>query len=106
MTTEELRSADSAILSAPLRALREDAAENWDAAHREVQDDDSADAAWVHAYLHRKEGDISNAGYWYARAGRPRFDGSLETEWEEIARALLAKASERSTRPSSPGEND
>jgi hypothetical protein len=89
MTIEEFRSADPSTLSAPLRALREDAADQWDAAHREVQDDDSADAAWVHAYLHRKEGDISNAGYWYARAGKPRFQGSLEDEWVEIATALL-----------------
>ena len=91
MTTDELRTADPAVLTAPLRALREDAAGNWDAAHREVQDDDSAEAAWVHAYLHRKEGDFSNAGYWYARANQPRFQGSLESEWEEIAQALLAR---------------
>jgi hypothetical protein len=90
MTTEELRTADPSVLSAPLRALQEDAAGRWDAAHRAVQDDDSAEAAWVHAYLHRKEGDFSNAGYWYSRAGKPRFQGSLEVEWEEIARVLLA----------------
>jgi hypothetical protein len=89
MTLEEFRSADLSGLSAPLRALREDADGNWDAAHRAVQDDPSAEAAWVHAYLHRKEGDFSNAGYWYARAGQPRFQGSLESEWENIAQALI-----------------
>jgi hypothetical protein len=91
MTLEEFRSAASEPeeLPAPLRALWQDAAGNWEAAHRCVQDDDSAEAAWVHAYLHRKEGDVSNAGYWYARAGKPRFDGSLESEWESLARALL-----------------
>ena len=89
MTTEELLSADPSVLSAPLRALQEDAAGRWEAAHRHVQDDDSSEAAWVHAYLHRKEGDISNAGYWYSRAGKPRFHGTLEEEWEEIAKALL-----------------
>lgn len=92
MTFEEFRSAASepGELSAPLRALWQDAAGNWDAAHRCVQDDESASAAWVHAYLHRKEGDAANAGYWYARAGKPRFDGGLEREWEEIARELLS----------------
>jgi len=90
MTTEELRSADPSLLSAPLRALQEDAAGRWDTAHREVQDDDSKAAAWVHAYLHRKEGDFGNAGYWYSRAGKPEYQGALEDEWEEIARALLS----------------
>lgn len=90
MTFEEFRTlAEPSCLQGPLRALWQDAAGQWDAAHRTVQDDDSADAAWVHAYLHRKEGDISNAGYWYARAGRPRFSGSLESEWEEMVRELL-----------------
>ena len=91
MTSDELRTADPSLLSAPLRALQEDAAGRWDAAHRCVQDDDSSDAAWVHAYLHRKEGDFANAGYWYSRAGKPRFQGDLEAEWEAIASALLAQ---------------
>jgi len=93
MTFEEFRSASTvpSHLGSPLCALWQDAAGDWEAAHRCVQDDDSADAAWVHAYLHRKEGDGSNAGYWYARAGQPEFQGALESEWEEIARALLTK---------------
>lgn len=92
MTLEEFRSAlsEPEELPAPLRALWQDAAGNWPTAHGCVQDDPSAEAAWVHAYLHRKEGDAANAGYWYARAGKPRFDGSLESEWREIARALLS----------------
>jgi hypothetical protein len=45
----------------------------------------------VHAYLHRKEGDLSNARYWYARAGKPEFRGTLAAEWTEIARALLER---------------
>lgn len=92
MTFDAFRSAatEPRNLSAPLRALWHDAAGNWDTAHRAVQDEDSPAAAWVHAYLHRKEGDVANAGYWYARAGKARFDGSLESEWEEIARALIA----------------
>ena len=91
MTCAEFRSApdEPAGHGAPLRALWQDAAGNWDAAHACVQDDSSAQAAWVHAYLHRKEGDSSNAGYWYAGAGKNHSTGSLETEWEAIARALL-----------------
>ena len=48
-----------------------------------------ADGAWVHAYLHRKEGDIGNAGYWYQRAGKPVETGPLDDEWESIVSALL-----------------
>ena len=62
---------------------------DWDLAHAIVQDDDSKNGAWVHAYLHREEGDEGNAGYWYARAGKLRSTVSLEEEWEQIVRALL-----------------
>jgi hypothetical protein len=65
-----------------------DAKGDWDRAHRCAQDQDDAQGAWVHAYLHRKEGDAANAGYWYRRAGKPAASGSLDTEWEVIARAL------------------
>ena len=51
-------------------------------------DDRSREAAWVHAYLHRKEGDLGNADYWYRRAGRTRPDTPLDAEWASIARAL------------------
>lgn len=74
---------------AALRALWLDARGDWDAAHAAAQEDDGRDGAWVHAYLHRKEGDEMNAGYWYARAGRPAASGDLRAEWESIARALL-----------------
>ena len=76
-------------MSGPLLALWQDAQGEWEAAHVTVQDNSSANAAWVHAYLHRKEGDIDNARYWYARAGRPEFTGSLDAEWAAMARALL-----------------
>ncbi|MCS7301285.1 MAG: hypothetical protein NZ556_07010 [Fimbriimonadales bacterium] len=76
---------------APLLGLWYDARGDWDRAHQTVQHDDTPESAWVHAYLHRKEGDISNAHYWYRRAGKPPFNGSLESEWEQIARALLEK---------------
>jgi hypothetical protein len=62
---------------------------DWDKAHKIVMDDDGADAAWVHAYLHRVEGDLGNAGYWYRQAGQPVAKDSLEAEWERIVSALL-----------------
>jgi hypothetical protein len=52
-------------------------------------DEEGKDCAWVHAYLHRVEGDLENARYWYRRAGRPVEEGGLPAEWEAIARALL-----------------
>jgi hypothetical protein len=79
-------------LGAPLDALWHDARGDWDAAHGVAQDIDSPDGSWIHAYLHRKEGDAGNAAYWYARAGRPVPSTSLEAEWTAIATALLARA--------------
>jgi hypothetical protein len=76
-------------LGAPLAALWWAAKGDWDKAHKLVQDEATAEAAWVHAYLHRVEGDLGNAGYWYRRAAKPVAAGSLETEWEQIAAALL-----------------
>lgn len=61
---------------------------DWDGAHELVQDDPSPEAAWVHAHLHRVEGDLSNARYWYRRAGRPESTASLDHERREIAQAL------------------
>ena len=74
---------------APLAALWWAANSGWDQAHKLVQDEPSADAAWVHAYLHRVEGYIGNAGYWYRQAGKAVAAGSLEAEWEGIVSALL-----------------
>ena len=79
-------------LAAPLQALWAEARGEWDEAHELVQDASSGDGAWVHAYLHRKEGDQGNAAYWYSRARKQVSALSLEEEWEEIAAALLAKA--------------
>ena len=78
-------------LSAPLRALWHDAKGEWTCAHGLAQEDDGRDGSWVHAYLHRKEGDADNAGYWYAKArrSRPADDLTLRGEWEQIARELL-----------------
>jgi len=86
-------SAPPAGASPALTALWHDAREEWGKAHNAVQADDSPAGAWVHAYLHRKEGDAGNAGYWYARAGRaiPARDLTLNAEWTAIARELLAQ---------------
>ena len=80
-------------LSAPLAGLWWAAKGDWDQAHRIVQDDSSRDAAWVHAYLHRVEGDLGNAGYWYRQAGKPVAKDSLEAEWRRIADTLGGSAS-------------
>ncbi len=71
-----------------LTALWWDAKGDWKTAHESAQQDESPRAAWVHAYLHRKEGDSSNASYWYGRAGKEPPQSSLEHEWREITKAL------------------
>ena len=62
---------------------------NWQRAHELIQHVPSAKAYWIHAYLHRKEGDTGNAAYWYHKAGKPMPRYTLEQEWEEIVRAIL-----------------
>ena len=76
-------------LVAPLAALWWAAKGKWDDAHKIVMDEETAEAAWVHAYLHRVEGDLGNAGYWYRKANQPVAKDSLDTEWERIVSALL-----------------
>ena len=80
-------------MSGALQALWHDGRGDWDGAHDCAQEDKSRDGSWVHAYLHRKEGDEGNAGYWYARAGRPvpAKGVTLEAEWAAIARELVAR---------------
>lgn len=78
-----------ANLSHALQALWWDAKGDWHKAHEQAQAQDDAVGAWVHAYLHRKEGDASNAGYWYRRARKPHAVVSLDEEWTAIAQALL-----------------
>ena len=93
VTLEEFRStighAEPPTVSRPLLALWHAAKENWGGAHQIAQEIDDADGAWVHAYLHRKEGDLGNARYWYQRARQPEATDSLDDEWTRIARALL-----------------
>ena len=76
-------------LSPALQALWCEAKGDWHEAHRLAQAQDDAIGAWVHAYLHRVEGDDRNAGYWYRRAGKPHSSAPLPEEWEEIITALL-----------------
>lgn len=72
-----------------LRALWYARRGEWEKAHEIAQGVESAQGSLVHAYLHRVEGDLSNARYWYTRAGRSAAAGALEDEWENIARELL-----------------
>jgi hypothetical protein len=65
---------------------------DWERAHTIAQDIPTREGSWVHAYLHRVEGDEGNAGYWYSRAGRKMPGVALEQEWADIVRAMLATA--------------
>jgi hypothetical protein len=96
MTLEEFRATLCDATAPPgvsplLVALWHDAKGNWDAAHKVAQDIEDENGAWVHAYLHRKEGDDANAGYWYRHAARRPAVGTLDDEWVEIAAALLSR---------------
>ena len=95
MTLEQFRQslsqdAPPKDLSLALAGLWWDAKGDWGQAHESAQQDEGPAGAWVHAYLHRKEGDLSNAGYWYQRARRPAASNSLQEEWSEISTFLLA----------------
>jgi hypothetical protein len=92
MTFATFKSSPAPPTNKPLLlALRHDAQGDWEAAHNIAQDIHTRDGSWLHAYLHRKEGDLSNAGYWYRQAGKPVFTGNLEAEWEELAKAFFEK---------------
>jgi hypothetical protein len=82
-------------LSPALVALWWDAKADWKRAHELAQDDAGRDGSWVHAYLHRKEGDLENGGYWYRRAGKPLCRETLEEEWRSIARDLTEESQMR-----------
>jgi hypothetical protein len=95
VTPAEFRSslrqtAPPAGLAPPLAALWWAAKHDWEKAHKLAQDDAGSDAAWVHAYLHRVEGDLPNARYWYGVAGKPAASNALDAEWTAIVTALLA----------------
>lgn len=78
-------------LSPVLEAMWWDGKGDWERSHDIAQDVHSADGSWVHAYLHRKEGDLGNAGYWYARAGKRMPSAGLEAEWEQMVKGLLGE---------------
>jgi hypothetical protein len=95
MTLDEFRATLHGATAPPvaplLRALWLEAKGDWDQAHRVAQDVEDADGAWVHAYLHRKEGDLDNAAYWYRRAGQPVASDALDAEWTRIVTTLLER---------------
>jgi hypothetical protein len=84
-----LRSHPPGELSLALAGLWWDGRGDWTKAHESAQEEEGPAGAWVHAYLHRKEGDLSNAAYWYRRARKPVAKGSLEEEWSQISSCLL-----------------
>lgn len=86
--------APPAGLSAALQALWWDAKGDWTKAHEAAQRDEGPEGSWVHAYLHRKQGDLANAKYWYRRADRAAGYGDLAREWESITNWLLRVAEE------------
>jgi hypothetical protein len=95
VTLDEFRQSLGATSPPPLppllRALWHDAKGDWDEAHRIAQDVSGADGAWVHAYLHRKEGDPSNARYWYQQAGKQEATDTLQEEWARLVAELLSR---------------
>ena len=93
MTVEEFKATCAAStppsVTPLLRALWHDARGEWGEAHGIAQDVDDASGSWVHAYLHRKEGDLENAGYWYRRVGQRIATDSVDAEWDRIVTSLL-----------------
>lgn len=95
MTTQEFLASTQSESAPPdaatdiLQALWYAKRDEWDRAHSIAQDIGTRNGAWVHAHLHRVEGDESNAGYWYSRAGKRHSEKSLDDEWLEIADTLL-----------------
>ena len=76
-------------LSEPLQAMWHARKGDWETAHNIAQSISSELGSWIHAYLHRVEGDLNNAGYWYRRVGKPQFQGSTEAEADDIVNSIL-----------------
>ena len=74
-----------------LKALWYDGKDDWHESHNVAQEIDDRNGSWIHAYLHRKEGDISNARYWYSRAGKSEPDVSLKEDWESLVRHFIQR---------------
>jgi hypothetical protein len=95
MTVAEFEVAEAEEFDGALLALWWDGKGDWETAHAIAQDVGGVDGAWVHAYLHRKEGDVGNASYWYRVAGRGVAMGDFRREWEGIVGELLAQEQNR-----------
>jgi hypothetical protein len=96
MTVDDFHNSLSAAsppsgLSSAIAGLWWDAKGDWKRAHESAQQDEGSEGSWVHAYLHRKEGDQDNAAYWYSRAGKPICRQPLDAEWLSITRDLLLR---------------
>jgi len=78
-----------AELTLALAGLWWDAKGDWKRAHESAQRDKGLEGSWVHAYLHRKEGEQDNPAYWYGRAAKPVCRDSLDEEWLSIVKELL-----------------
>src|SRR5580658_2716031 len=106
MTLDEFRQSLTATAPPPglthaLAGLWWDAKGDWTRAHESAQQDEGKNGSWVHAYLHRKEGDQSNTAYWYSRAGKPVCREPLDAEWVSIVRNLLEPQDHGLAMPSS-----
>jgi hypothetical protein len=80
------RDSPPANASPLLVALWHDAKNDWEASHNVAQDINDRNGSWIHAYLHRREGDLSNARYWYSKAGKPECKLTLKQEWETLVK--------------------
>jgi hypothetical protein len=94
MTLDEFRQSLTATepparLTHALAGLWWDAKGDWNRAHESAQQDEGPEGSWVHAYLHRKDGDQGNAAYWYSRAGKLVSQAPLDAEWVSITTDLL-----------------
>ena len=83
------QSSPPSAISRHLESLWYDAKGDWEQSHNIIQDINDRNASWIHAYLHRKEGDLWNADYWYNRAGKKRPSITLDEEWEGIVRQIV-----------------
>jgi hypothetical protein len=78
-------------LDKTLHALWFDGKGDWNKAHNIAQSITNSSGSWIHAYLHRKEGDLSNSSYWYSRAGKKMPDFTLQEEWNNLVSEFLNK---------------
>lgn len=89
---QSLKSSELPIgINQELKALWYDAKGDWNKAHDIAQDINNSNGSWIHAYLHRVEGDLGNANYWYSRTGKSMPAASLEEEWENLVNEFLQK---------------